>query len=168
MPTLDVISVNIWQILISLCNLALLFFLLRKFLYKPVKKMLDERRAAIDGQYADAAAAEEKALADKTAYEEKLKTAAKEAEDIREKAISEADFRSEKMLAEAREKASGIVMRAEEEARLEKQKAEDDIKREITDVSAEIAEKLLGREINKDDHRDLIDSFIGKIGNGDE
>jgi len=43
MPTLDVISVNIWSILISLCNLLILFFIIKKFLYKPVRKMLAER-----------------------------------------------------------------------------------------------------------------------------
>ena len=45
MPTLDVISVNIWSILISLCNLLILFFIIKKFLYKPVRKMLAERQA---------------------------------------------------------------------------------------------------------------------------
>ena len=40
MQSLDVISVNIWQIVISLANLALLFLLLKKFLYQPVKRML--------------------------------------------------------------------------------------------------------------------------------
>ena len=44
MPTLDVISVNIWSILISLCNLLILFFIIKKFLYKPVRKMLAERQ----------------------------------------------------------------------------------------------------------------------------
>ena len=43
MQTLDVISVNIWQIVISLANLALLFLLLKKFLYQPVKRMLAKR-----------------------------------------------------------------------------------------------------------------------------
>ena len=40
----------------------------------------------------------------------------------------------------------------------------EDIKREIVEVSSTIAEKMLEREVNADDHRDLIDSFIDKIG----
>ena len=44
MQTLDVISVNLWQILISLINLFLLFLILKKFLFKPVKKVLDQRQ----------------------------------------------------------------------------------------------------------------------------
>ena len=42
------------------------------------------------------------------------------------------------------------------------------VKKEIIDVSAALAEKLLGREINESDHKNLIDSFIEKIGDGDE
>ena len=40
---LDIISVNIWQILISLINLLLLFLIIKKFLYKPVKKFIAQR-----------------------------------------------------------------------------------------------------------------------------
>ena len=59
MFNLDVISVNIWQILASLANLLILTWILKRFLFKPVKKMLDTRRAAIDADYAQAAAAKE-------------------------------------------------------------------------------------------------------------
>ena len=57
---------------------------------------------------------------------------------------------------------------AENEAALERKKAIDGIKREIVDVSGAIAEKMLEREINSDDHRALIDSFIENIGDGNE
>ena len=43
MQSLDIISINIWQILISLCNLVLLFLILKKFLYKPVHNVLAQR-----------------------------------------------------------------------------------------------------------------------------
>ena len=54
MFNLDVISVNIWAILASLANLLILTWILKRFLFKPVKKMLDARRAAIDADYAQA------------------------------------------------------------------------------------------------------------------
>ena len=50
---LDIISVNIWQILISLINLLLLFLIIKKFLYKPVKKFIAQRKASVDLQYAE-------------------------------------------------------------------------------------------------------------------
>ena len=55
---LEVISVNLWQILISLCNLLLLFLIIKRFLYKPVKKVLAQRQAALQEQYDAAASAQ--------------------------------------------------------------------------------------------------------------
>ena len=46
--SLDVISVNFWQILISLANLTILFLILKKFLYKPVTKVLTDRQNAVE------------------------------------------------------------------------------------------------------------------------
>ena len=82
MQSLDVISVNIWQMLVSLANLVLIFLMVKKFLYKPVKKMLDARRSAIDSQYDEAQEAKEQALSDKKKYEEKLLTAKNEADKV--------------------------------------------------------------------------------------
>ena len=50
MQFLDVISVNIWAILASLANLLLLTWILKRFLFKPVKKMIDERQKEIDAE----------------------------------------------------------------------------------------------------------------------
>ena len=67
-------------------------------------------------------------------------------------------------MAEAQLKADGIVRRAETDAELERKKAIDGIKQEIVAVSGALAEKMIEREINTEDHRTLIDSFIEGIG----
>ena len=74
----------------------------------------------------------------------------------------------DKLIAEAQMRADGIIRAAETEAELERKKAADGIKREIVEVSGALTEKLLEREINTDDHRVLIDSFIEEIGDGNE
>jgi len=65
---------------------------------------------------------------------------------------------------EAKEKADGIIRRAETEAELEKEKAVASIKKEIVEVSTALAQKIISREINAEDHRELIDSVIEDIG----
>ena len=164
MQTLDVISVNLWQILISLANLFLLFLILKKFLFKPVKNVLDKRQSELDESYAAAKEAEEQAEAHRASYESKLAEANARADAILEDATSTAKTRGEKIVAEAKERADGILRTAEFEAELERKKAEAGIKREIVEVSGALAEKMLEREINTEDHRVLIDSFIEKIG----
>jgi len=162
--TLDIISVNLWQMAASLLNLLLLFLIIKKFLYNRVKKMLQDRQNTIDGNYEAAEKAKEEALSEKIAYEEKIKDAKEEAAQIIKSATNTAELRGERIVAEAKEKADGIVRRAETEAELELKKAEDRIKQEIVDVSALLAEKMLEREIKADDHKAMIDSFIDGIG----
>ena len=164
MQTLDVISVNIWQILISLINLVLLFFIIKKFLFKPVKNILAKRQDEINSQYDAADQARTEAEQSRVAYEEKLSGAKSEADAILQKATDNAKHRGDKIIAEAQQTADGIVRRAETEAELERKKAIDGIKQEIVSVSGALAEKMIEREINTDDHRALIDSFIEGIG----
>ena len=168
MQHLDVISVNIWQILIALANLTILFFVLKKFLYKPVEKMLKKRQEEIDGQYDKANSANSEAQDLKAQYETKLNGAKLKAEDIINNATVTASMRSDKITQSAREEADAIVKRAKVQAELEKARAEKEIKEQIIDVSSSLAEKLLSREINADDHKNLIDSFIDKIGDDDD
>ena len=168
MQTLDVISVNIWQILISLINLVLLFLILKRFLFKPVKRVLAQRQSEIDGQYESAKQAEDAAEQSRIEWEEKLSGANAEADAILQAATDNAKYRSEKIVAEAEQKAESIVRQAETEAELERKKAVDDIKHEIVEVSGALAEKMLEREIKNEDHRALIDSFIENIGDGND
>jgi len=164
--TLEVISVNIWSILISIANLLIMFLILKKFLYKPLQKVLAARRAAVDEVYAAADRAKAAAEADQQTWEEKMSGAKAEADRIVKAAEDNAARRSEDILSDANRKANGILRRAETEAELERRKAAEEIKKEIVDVSAALAEKMLGREIRKEDHRDLIDSFIRDVGDG--
>ena len=155
MQSLDVISINLWQILISLCNLLLLFLIIKKFLYKPVKRVLKERQLAL---------AEKQAEKSRVSWEEKLQGAQAEADMLLKKEIERAERHSSQMISEAREKADIIVHEAETQAALEYKKAQADIRKEIVDVSTLLAEKMLHREIHQEDHRDIIDSVISEIG----
>ena len=168
MQSLDVISVNIWQILISLINLVLLFLIIKKFLFGPVNKMLEKRKGEIDSQYDTAAQAQADADAAKSEWEQKLSGADAQADAILQNATENAKRRGDKIVSDAQERAQGIIRNAEAEAMLERKKATDGIKREIVEVSEAIAEKMLEREINAEDHRALIDSFIDEIGDTNE
>ena len=163
MQFLDVISVNIWAIIASLANLLILTLIIKKFLFKPVKKMVAARRAAIDDDYAQAKAAREEAEETRRSYEEAMAAAKMTGDQIIADANRTAEFRSSEIIAEARERASDIRRQAEADAVLERKKAEDEMKHEIANVSAQLTGKLLQREINEEDHRNLIDSFLNDL-----
>ena len=68
------------------------------------------------------------------------------------------------MLYESREKADQIIRKAKADIERDRREARETIKKEIVDVSQVISEQIIGREINMDDHRDLIDDAIDKLG----
>lgn len=167
MQTLSVISANIWSILISLVNLALLTWVIRRFLYKPVMKVVEGRRAAIDGDYARAKEAREQAEQDQQRYAAAMAGARQTADQLIAEASRTAEHRGSEIVGEARERANEIRRQAEADAALERKKAEDDMRREIADVSTRLTGKLLEREIRPEDHQALIDSFLREIGDDD-
>ncbi len=164
MQNLDVISVNIWAILASLANLLILTLIVKRFLFKPVKKIVDARRAAIDNDYAQAQAARDQAEESRQNYEAAMAAAKQTSDQIIADATRTAEYRSNEIISEAREKATDIRRQAEADAVLERRKAEDDMKHEIAEVSTQLTGKLLQREINEDDHKKLIDSFLSDLG----
>jgi len=168
LQSLDVISVNLWQILISLANLLLLFLLVKKFLFKPVQKILDKRANEINSQYEEADVAVKNAQEDEAHWKEKLNHAEEEAADIVSAATDQAKHRSDTIISDAKERAQFLIKQAEADVKLTYEKSIDQIKREMVDVSGALTEKLLEREIKLEDHRNLIDTFIEKIGDNDD
>ena len=164
----DIINVNIWLILISLCNLVILFLILKHFLFKQVKKVLSERQAEYDAKFAEADDKLAEAEQVKAALDEKFALADGEADRIIKEAKDNAARRSDAIVSEAKDKAGIIVKNAEAEADLRRRKAEESIKDDIADVSVEIAKKIIGREVTEEDHRRFVDDFIDSIGDNDD
>ena len=85
----------------------------------------------------------------------------------RAKADETARRHGDRVIVDARVKADSIVRQAEQAAELERKKATEGIKREIVDVSAALAEKMLERELNAADHEKMIQSFLDEMGDAE-
>jgi F-type H+-transporting ATPase subunit b len=160
---LELISLDVWHIAASIANLLLLTLILKKFLFKPVQNILASRQNQVDELYGAAERTKAMAEEDKKLYSAKLAGAVEEAEQIVRSATQRADRQSDEIIADAHRKAAETMKRAEEDIEQAKKKAMDDLKNEISDISVQIAEGVVGRELNGDDHRELIDSFIEKL-----
>ena len=160
---LELISLDVWHIAASILNLLVLTLILKRFLFKPVQKMLAERQGQVDRIYREAEDSRAKAEEDRVLYGEKLAGAVEEAEGIVRAASQRADRQSDEILAEANRRAAETVKRAEEEIEQARKKAMDELKNEVADISVQIAENVVGRELNGEDHRKLIDSFIENL-----
>ncbi len=164
---LEVISVNFWQMIISILNLVILYLILKKFLFKPVKKTLADRRAQVDDLYGSAEAAKSEAETARDEYTAKLGNADESARQIVSDATKRANERADEIVGGAKEEAERLRHRADEEIAQERKKALNEVKNEISDISVEIAEKVVGREIREEDHREMIDQFIRDLEDGD-
>ncbi len=164
MQSLDIISVNIWDILISFVNLLIMFLILKRFLFKPVKRVMDARQAQVDKIYSDADQDRNEAAKMRQDYEQKLAAAREEADGLVRNAVQTAQRRSDQMMAEASGQASRMKQKAEEEIAREKQQMLQDVRGEISDLAVSIASKVVEREINPEDHRQFVDEFIRNVG----
>ncbi|MDO4484546.1 MAG: F0F1 ATP synthase subunit B [Clostridia bacterium] len=164
MQTLNVISVNIWQILISLANLLIMFLILKRFLFKPVQKIIAERQNQVDMIYGDAEDAKSAAVSMKQEYEERMSGARDEADAIVRSATQNAQRKSDAILQEASSQAAHLKQKAEAEIATEKRQMLQDVRGEITDMAVSIAAKVVGREVRKEDHESFVDEFIKNVG----
>ena len=164
--TLDVISVNLWSILISLINLVLMFLILKKFLFKPVKKIMADRQKEVDDVYRKAEETNRLAEESRVRYEDKLSHAEEDAASLLRAANERARKAEEEILADANRRAAATLKKADEDIAFETKKARNALKTEIASLSLDIAEQVIEREISDADHKALIDRFIEDIDDG--
>ena len=164
MQSLDIISVNLWNVLISLANLYIIYRILKRFLFKPVQKVMDAREAQVSKIYADADESRDSANQMKQEYEKRLASARKEADDLIRTATQNAQRRSDQIVTEAKEQAGHVKRKAQEEIDLQKQQMLRDVRGEISGLAVDIASKVVEREISQTDYDGFVDQFIQNVG----
>ena len=162
--SLDVISVNLWHILFAICNLLIVYLIVKRFLFRPVQKILAQRSAEVDKLYRDAQDASNTAQENKRLYDEKLATADSTVQQMFTTAQQKAQQQADETVAQAREEAGHILTRAQAEIAREKKKAVNEIKDDISRISLSIAEKVVERELRPEDHQALMEEFVRELG----
>ncbi len=160
----SLVGVNFWTALFTLCNMIITFLLLKKFLFKPVKKMIDDRQNEIDGLFTDAKNSADEAEALKKRYQAQLDAAGEERERIIKEATARGVKREEEIVGKAKQEASAVLEKAKTDIEREKKKAVNEIKNDISAIAADIAEKIVEKEIDPDKQTELVNSFIDGLG----
>ena len=158
------ITLDGWTFVAQICNLMIQLVIFKKFLLKPIKQVIADRKAKADSEIADAQKLRTEAEAMKAEYEQNLQNACTEANQIVAAAQKTATARSEEIVGEARAQAAALKQKAEADIAQERKKAVNEVKDEIGGIAMEIASKVVEREIREEDHKDLIDEFIKNVG----
>ncbi len=160
----ELLGVNFFNALFTLANTLAIFFVAKKFLYKPVMKMIRDRQEEIDGMYAsaDKTCSDAEAMADE--YRQKLSAATETSERMVKEAVERGQRREEEIIRNANEEAYAIRQKASADIAQEKKKAINDAKDEISEMAMAIAEKVVGRALSQEDQASLVDHFIEELG----
>jgi F-type H+-transporting ATPase subunit b len=158
------IGVNFWTALAVLINFLIVFFVGKKFLFVPVKNMIDSRQQEIDAMYEQANDAKAQAQAMQKEYEQHLAGAKEEAAAMVRSAAKTAQSRGEQIILEAKEEAAAIRAKASDDIAKERKNAVNEIKNDISGIAVSIASKVVEKEISEKDHERLIQEFIDKMG----
>ena len=164
MKVQELVTLVPWTFIAQILNLFLQAYLIKRFLFKPIREILAKRQAIADAQISDAAKAKEDALTMKAEYEENMAQAKEKANSIVTAAQKTASVQSEEILKEAQRQAAALKVKAEKDIEQEKKKAVNEIKDEIGSMAMDIAGKVIEREISEEDHRKLINEYIQNVG----
>ncbi len=164
MKVLEFISIDAWTIIFQICNLLILLLLVRKFLWKRVMAVLEARQNEIDGIYDAAGKDRREAAQMKEEYTARMGNAREEADRLVRNAMDTAHNRGDAILKEAQTEAAHIKQKAERDIDQEKRKAYSELMGEISGMAADIAGRMVEREINAEDHRELVEEFIKSAG----
>ena len=160
----EFLSIDFFTALFTLGNTVVLFLVLKRFLFKPVMKMIQDRQKEIDDIYADADHAKQEAEKMRSDYEQKLSAAAKTGEQMVKEAVERGEQRREEILREANIQAEAIRQKAFSDIAQEKEKAFSDAKNEIAGLAMDIASKVVGHSLTDADQQQLVDRFIEELG----
>lgn len=162
----SLVSVEPFTLIVTLLNLFLQMFLIKKFLLDKVMAVLDQRRELADKQIRDAEDAKKEAETIRQTYEAHMTQAKQEAGHIISSAQKTAVARSEEMIRQAQQQAMQIKEKASADIDQAKKKALNDAKNEISDMAMAIARKVVGRSLDQQDQQRLVDEFIRELGDG--
>ena len=149
----------IWTIITFL----LLLYVLAKFAWKPLLKMLEDRENLIKSSLEDAEKAKLELQWLNEESEKMLNKARSDAQEILTEGKATAEKVKEDTIAKAKIAAGKIQDEAEKQINIEKEKAISEIKKEVVQISLSVAEKLINKNLSESDNKSLIEESLKKI-----
>lgn len=161
---MDLLNPNFGLLIWTLIAFLVVFFILKKFAWKPILQSLKDRETGI----ADSIATAEKVKAEMAQLKNDNEKLLAQAREERAGIIKDAKASSDKMIAEAKEKAKHeydrIISDAQNAIQQQKNAALTDVKNQIGNLVIEVAEKILRKELaDKPQQEDYIKQLANEV-----
>ena len=155
-----------WKILIAqLINFAILLYVLKRFLYRPLLEMLEKRRVEIENAQKHSEEIETRLQNVEKLKEQVLAEARKKSEDLIKESEKNAAKIGEKMLADARDEAKRLTTEESKKLALERERLVQDVKKEIGAVVTLAVGKSLGDTLNEKSQGRLVEKAVQEVKN---
>jgi F-type H+-transporting ATPase subunit b len=161
---LEQLGINLGLLASQLVNFILLAVLLYLVLYKPVLRMLNERKERIARSMADVDAARDAAAKAQLEYDRKVAEAQRKAQEIIAAAAQTGEKAKADIVADAHREADRIKQDAIADAEQQKVRALADVQSQIAGLSMMATERVLGQAMDEKTQRQLISSFLADLG----
>lgn len=149
-------------------NFLILVTFLYGLLWKPIIAVLDERRERISGDLTSAREQRKKAKELFGKYRAKIEQSREEREEIIADGRSEGEKERDRIIEEARAEAESVRERGRLSIDAERKELTRQLTAEVGRFTVQLAERILAREIRREDHDRMVDEFIASISEADE
>ena len=161
--TMGVVSINV-TLIWMMVNFVVLIYIFNRFLIKPVGKLLEERREKVKSDLENAESSKNEAMQFKKQAETDIKGAKIKAQDTITEAIRKADVMKDEILKDAHATREKMIAAAETDIVKIKEQVKKELRSEMTEIAIKLAEKMITEKMNSKVEENLLDEFIGKVG----
>lgn len=159
----DLILPAFEELLWGIVAFAVVFFVLNKFAFPALRKNMEARDRQIQDDLKQAEEAKFEGQRQLDEYKKQLADARSEANKIIEDARQSAEQVRKDLIAKAEQEAEQITARAQEQIQNERNRALGELQGTVSELSIELAEKIVNRSIDANAHRDLVDAYIKEV-----
>ncbi len=160
---MEKLGINPSLLVAQIFNVIFLVWMLSKFLYAPILKLLKERTERIEAGLKEADTVREQMAAQRKENEAELAKARQEAGAVMAQAQERARVQEQELINAARAEAERIKNDARAAAEQELDRLAADFKNQAASLVTETAAKVLGAEL-KGNHSQLIDESLSRLG----
>ncbi|MCX5774437.1 MAG: F0F1 ATP synthase subunit B [Fusobacteria bacterium] len=157
--TLPLVSVDL-TLFLQMINFAIMIILFRIFFYKPLKKVIEQRRRKISHDISMAESFKKEGVELQKKSEERLELAQLEAKEIISKAIKAAEMERERILLEARASREQLLKQTNSDIERTLDGIRESLAKESIKHSLKVAEKIISDNLDEETNRQLVDKFI--------
>jgi F-type H+-transporting ATPase subunit b len=152
------------ELIAGIIAFSIVFFFIWKWAVPALNKTLEARQAAIAAELESAEKAKVEAESLLTDYRTQVAGAKGEAAQIVSDARDAGEAVKADIITRAEGEADQIKSRADDEIVAERERVSGDLRRQVADLSVDVAEKIVGESIDIEVQRELVDRYIDELG----